>query len=131
MPLFDGMPTSYAGSYTKTHMALRSALRSSGPDDGYHSDAFQRFLDNIPVIRDRIEAQYAGMRYPNAGFLSNSGYAGQVYSPEVGAVSRTSSDVLIPAFVAAYTGTDARKQWLDPFPSFKDAMASVIDSPAV
>ena len=32
--MFDGMPTSYAGSYTKTHMALRSALRSSGPDDG-------------------------------------------------------------------------------------------------
>lgn len=120
--MFDGKPTSYAGSYTKTHMALRSALRSSSADNGYHSDAFQRFLDNIPVIRDRVEAQYAGMRYPDAGFLRNSGYAGMAFSPEVGAVSRTSSDVLIPAFVAAYTGTDPRKQWLNPFPSFKDVL---------
>lgn len=36
----------------------------------------------------------------------------------MGTVSQTSSDVLIPAFIAAYTGTDANKIYLDPFPSF-------------
>ena len=39
------------------------------------------------------------------------------FNPEVGTVSRTSSDVLIPAFIAAYTGTDASRQYLNPFPS--------------
>lgn len=33
-------------------------------------------------------------------------------------MSETSSDVLIPAFVSAYTGRDPMKQWLSPFPSF-------------
>ena len=44
--------------------------------------------------------------------------AGQMFSPEVGTVSETSSDVLIPAFLAAYTGTSPESQYLDPFPSF-------------
>lgn len=43
--------------------------------------------------------------------------AGQTFNPELGTVSSTSSDVLIPAFLAAYTGTDASRQYLDPFPS--------------
>lgn len=120
--MYEDMPTSYAGSYTKTHIALASALRSAKASDGYYSDAFQRFMDNIPVIRDRIEARYHGLRYPDAGFIRGTENAGMLFNPEVGAVSRTSSDVLIPAFVAAYSGRDARKQWLDPFPSFRDVL---------
>ena len=48
--------------------------------------------------------------------------AGNIYNPEVGTVSSTGSDVLIPAFLAAYTGTDARKQYLSPFPSLAEAL---------
>lgn len=40
-----------------------------------------------------------------------------VYDPAVGEVSRTSSDVLIPAFVSAYSGTNANTTWLNPFPA--------------
>lgn len=43
--------------------------------------------------------------------------AGQPFNPQVGGMSATSSDVLIPAFLAAYTGTDPGKQYLSPFPS--------------
>lgn len=42
--------------------------------------------------------------------------AGNVYNPEVGSVSTTSPDVLIPAFIAAYSGQDVNKITLDPFP---------------
>ena len=48
--------------------------------------------------------------------------AGQLFNPEVGTVSETSSDVLIPAFIAAYTGTNPASQYLDPFPSFAHAL---------
>lgn len=115
--MYSGMPTSYSGSYTKTHVALKTALRSSSADNGYRSDAFDKFLENIPIVRDRIENMYMGTHYPNAGFIQGMPEAGTAFNPENGTISETSSDVLIPAFVSAYTGTDPRKTWLNPFPS--------------
>jgi cell surface protein SprA len=120
--MYTGMPTTYSGSFTKTHCAIKTALRGSSADDGYNSEAFNQFIRNIDVVRDRIESQYYGLSYPRTGFLEESAYAGTQFNTEVGTVSETSSDVLIPAFVAAYTGTDARKTWLDPFPSISSIL---------
>ena len=116
--MYADMPTTYSGSYTKTHCALFTALRSPKADNGYYSKAFADFLGNIPEIRRRVEAQYAGTDYPSTGFLAGSPHAGQPFNPEVGTVGETSSDVLIPAFIAAYTNTPAHKQYLTPFPDF-------------
>ncbi len=116
--MYAGMPTSLSGSYTKTHCAIATALRSSKADDGYRSEAFDRFLEYIPEVRSRVEALYTGTSYPSTGFMDGNPYAGMPFNPEVGTVSETSGDVLIPAFIAAYTGRSAEKQTLDPFPSF-------------
>lgn len=116
--MYADMPTSLSGSYTKTHCALASALRISNAKDGYRSEAFDKFLSGIPVVRQRVESQYNGISYPDAGFIKGTAQAGIPFDPEVGTVSETSSDVLIPAFIAAYTGKDPRKIYLDPFPSF-------------
>ena len=116
--MYAGMPTALSGSYTKTHCAIATALRSSKADDGYRSEAFDRFLEYIPEVRSRVEALYAGTSYPSTGFMDGNPYAGMPFNPEVGTVSETSGDVLIPAFIAAYTGRSAEKQTLDPFPSF-------------
>ncbi len=116
--MYDDMPTSLSGSYTKTHCALASALKSSNAKNGYQSDAFDKFLSGIPVVRQRVESQYQGLSYPDAGFIKGTAQAGIPFDPEVGTVSETSSDVLIPAFIAAYSGKDPRKIYLDPFPSF-------------
>lgn len=116
--MYADMPTTYSGTYTKTHCAIATALRSSHADNGYYSEAFSNFLGNIPEIRNRVEAQYAGLDYPANGFMTGSPHAGQPYNPEVGTVSETSSDVLIPAFLSAYTGTSAATQYLNPFPDF-------------
>jgi cell surface protein SprA len=120
--MYNDMPTSLSGSYTKTHCAIATALRGSNSNNNYQSDAFDQFLENIPVIRNRIEAQYIGTNYPNSGFISGSEHAGYPFDPEVGTVSESSSDVLIPAFVAAYTGKSADKIYLSPFPSFAEVM---------
>jgi len=116
--MYANMPVTYSGSYTKTHCAIGTALSSSKADDGYYSKNFEQFLANIPAVAQRIERGYSGLRYPESGFMQDMPQAGQVFDPAVGTVSTTSSDVLIPAFVAAYTGTDANKTWLNPFPSF-------------
>lgn len=120
--MYDNMPTSLAGSYTKTHVALKSALKHFKADNGYESEAFNQFLANIPVITERVRGEYAGLNYPMGGFMEGNVNAGNPFNPEVGDVSPTSSDILIPAFLAAYTGTDAKKQYLTPFPSFANAL---------
>lgn len=116
--MYEGMPTSLAGSYTRTHCAIATALRRSKADNGYQSEAFTRFLQFIPQIRDRVEARYSGLSYPDAGFISGTSLAGLPFDPANGTVSETSSDVLIPAFVAAYSGGNPSSANLDPFPSF-------------
>jgi cell surface protein SprA len=120
--MYDDMPITRSGSYTKTHIALKTALHSSSAGDGYYSQAFQNFIDNIPAIADRVEAQYRHTTYPTTGFMKDHAQAGQPFNSEVGTVSQTSSDVLIPAFLAAYTGTSASSQYLDPFPSFSEVL---------
>lgn len=49
--------------------------------------------------------------------MDDNPLAGKPFDAANGGVSPTSSDVLIPAFIAAYTGTDPHKQYLNPFPS--------------
>ncbi|MDE6490102.1 MAG: cell surface protein SprA, partial [Muribaculaceae bacterium] len=121
--MYDNMPVTRTGSYTKTHCMIATALRGGGKaEDGYYSAAFDRMLSNIPVIASRIENRYAGLRYPESGFMADNQAAGKPFSPEIGGVSRTSSDVLIPAFLSAYTGTDVHRQYLDPFPSFAEVL---------
>ena len=115
--MYADMPTAYSGSFTMTSCAIATALKSSKADTGYDSGPFNKFLANIHTMRSRVEAQYYGSRYPDEGFMRDLPQAGQVFDPEVGTISETSSDVLIPAFVAAYTGKSPSKQWLSPFPS--------------
>lgn len=114
--MYAGMPTSMSGSYIRTHVALASALRSYKAENGYQSEAFSKFLDYIPKITERVEAQYRGVIYPSTGFLESSPLAGTPFNPNVSGVSPTSSDVLVPAFLAAYSGGNPEKITLSHFP---------------
>lgn len=120
--MYADMPITRSGSYTKTHVAMKTALKLSSPKDGYYSKPFQNFLDYIPVMADRFESQYRHTKYPVNGFMKDHPHAGQQFNPEVGTVSETSSDVLIPAFLAAYTGRNPQSQYLNPFPSFAEVL---------
>lgn len=115
--MYEDMPTSLSGTYTKTHCAIATALSSPNANNNYQSAVFDKFIDYIPQFAQRVQAQYSGLNYPVTGFMRGNPLAGQPYNPENGGVSNTSSDVLIPAFLAAYTGTNPSKQYLNPFPS--------------
>ena len=117
--MFAGMPTSHSGSYTRTHIALASALKGSKAEDGYSSEAFSKFLSYIPVIAERVQGQYDGMSYPTTGFMEGNALGGTPFNPQNGVVSSTSSDVLIPAFIAAYSGYDPHKVTLQHFPGLE------------
>ncbi|MDE6048411.1 MAG: cell surface protein SprA, partial [Paramuribaculum sp.] len=120
--MYNNIPTSLSGSYTKTHCAIATGLRSGKAENGYANAAFTDFLNAIPVIAERVNAQYVGKNYPDGGFMAGHTLAGQPYSREVCGPSVTGCDVLIPAFIAAYTGTSPSKQYLTPFPSLAQAL---------
>ena len=48
--MYAGMPTSYSGSYMRTHVAIMSAMRNYKAEDGYASESFNRFLSYIPQV---------------------------------------------------------------------------------
>lgn len=102
--MFDGMPRTLGGNFSITTIALKTALRSSNAKNNYQSDAFDKFLENRDKIRERLQGQYANVSYPGM-------------STTVESVNPNSGDVLIPAFIAAYTGRDANNISLSPFPS--------------
>jgi len=117
--MYEGSPRTYGGSFSMTTIALSSALKSSNAGNDYHSAAFDKFLENREIIRNRVEAQYQGIKYPYEGFIKENlqGLHEQVYNPANGEVNPNSADVLIPAFLAAYTGKNAGKISLSAFPS--------------
>lgn len=115
--MYTSMPTTRSGSFNMTTCAIATALRGCSAKDGYSSDTYNKFLEYIPQIANRIESGYVGKAYPNTGFLEGTGYAGQPFNKDNGGVNQASGDVLIPAFLAAYTGKDPNKVNLSPFPS--------------
>lgn len=116
--MYAGMPETYGGSFTMTTIALKGALGGAGSSkNNYSSKIFDQFLANREIIANRLERAYSQTTYPNSGFISGTIQAGQPYDSSLGSVSANSSDVLIPAFIAAYTGKGADKVGLTAFPS--------------
>ena len=121
--MYSGMPEQLTGSYSMTMVALGSFFGGSGnASNGYSSKSFQKFLQHRDILTNRIQNAYAGTVYPNSGFLTNNSMAGQPYDSRNGAVSANSADVLIPAFLSAYTGKDPGKVSFSPFPALKSML---------
>lgn len=117
----EGMPQQIGGSFTMTTVALGSAFKSSGnAKNGYASKTFDKFLEYRATIANRLEKAYIGMPYPATGFLAGHVLAGESY--QGGEVSPNSTDVLIPAFLAAYTGKNPNKVSLTAFPSVRSLL---------
>ena len=124
--MYEGMPEIMGGNFTMTTIALGSAFGGSGNAmNNYSSKAFDKLLANREIIAQRIESKYSGLKYPDVGFIHDKGLGGMLYNPGTGnvnGVNRNSADVLIPAFLAAYTGKDPKKVGLTAFPSLKSML---------
>lgn len=97
--MFGGMPTIESGSFSMTTISIGSAFEGTGsPDKGYKSKTFSKFVHSLEGYRQQIEARYAGAVYPE-GTL----YAGEPFDPANGTVSPYAPEVMIPAFLNAYT----------------------------
>ena len=117
--MIDGMPRTQTGGFSISTVALLTSFRGSSAKDGYYSRYFEQFVQNRTVIAGRLQQRIEGLRYPNEGFLVGTELAGKAYDAQYGGIDLNSADVLIPAFMAAYTGRSVHKGSLDIFPSIK------------
>ena len=110
--MYVGSPTTQTGSFNMTTISIRTAFQSRGnASNGYDSKAFRRFQEYLGIMQGRVEGRYIGTQYPDATGMSGN------FNPENGTVDLYSGDVMIPAFLAAYTGKRAAATPLDIFPS--------------
>ncbi len=91
------------GDYSVSFLPIATAFsKISGIDN--NSPIFQNFLNDLPVISQRL-----GKQNPNAIGPAVNGYAD--------GYSANSQNVLVPAFLAAYTGKNASGAGLSQFPN--------------
>ncbi|HYG19795.1 MAG TPA: cell surface protein SprA, partial [Ohtaekwangia sp.] len=91
---FESLNPSRSGSYKVSMLSIKTAFNRT--NDKIVSEVFQDFENNLEIVRERFQSilpNPSGTEYDTA-----------------------SQDVLIPAFIAAYTGRDARSVSLSPFP---------------
>jgi len=113
--MYDGMPKTFTGSYNITTIALLTAFSPTGSAlHNYNSKLFNTFLANRQIIADRLNGEYVGTKYPNSGFLKGTQLANSTFNASSG-YTVNSSDVLIPAFLAAYTGRNVNSVDTNPF----------------
>jgi cell surface protein SprA len=112
---FDQLQENMTGSFNITQVAIGTAFQKIGTaDENFASAVFDQFLTNRDVFVSRVQEQYEDVVYPSAGFIPRE-LRGQKYDRKYGAVGSNSADVLVPAFLAAYTGRDAYKMNMNPF----------------
>ena len=87
---FASLNPNRSGSYAISTVSIKTAFNKSNGD--INSEVFQKFEDNLVVMRSRFR-MISGTEYDTA-----------------------SQDVLIPAFIAAYTGSNVNTLSLTPFP---------------
>ena len=99
--MYEGSPTTQSGTFSMTTLSLRSAFEGMGDaEHGYHSASFERFCNSLESFRQRVEQRYVGATYPQGSAL-----AGQPFDAANGGVGLYSADVMVPAFLAAYTSS--------------------------
>ena len=128
--MYPDLPVTRSGSFQMTTIAIGSSFGGNDPGDNYSSEVFHRFIQNRDIVYQRLLARYANATYPaSGGFingLDNHDFAGKNvvslnpetgrYEQNYGASRINSSDVLVPAFMAAYLGGDASTISLNPIP---------------
>lgn len=87
---FNSLNPSRTGNYEISFLTFKTAFDPT--NDEINSDVFDRFEQNLGIIKDRFRA------FTDAEF------------------DTTSQDVVIPAFLAAYSGSDVNAVSLSPFP---------------
>jgi cell surface protein SprA len=107
----------YNGNFSMTIVSIGSSFESLGKSAVQDSKVWNQFRQNREIIARRLDQS----RIANPG----NGYVPGIIDPATGypaGYGPSAQEVLIPAFLAAYSGRSAEKIPLTPFPSAKFMM---------
>ncbi|MCK5820715.1 MAG: cell surface protein SprA [Bacteroidales bacterium] len=103
-----------SGNFSMSFLSIGSAFEKSKEKGDYSSDAWNQFKENRVIISQRLAQERLG----------NQVIGSPHYDPNDGdtpefmdGYGRTSQDVLVPAFIAAYAGKNVQSISLSAFPS--------------
>ncbi|MBQ3999091.1 MAG: cell surface protein SprA [Paludibacteraceae bacterium] len=113
---YDHLQENMSGSFNITQVAIGTMFSHVGTqEENFANAAYDAFIANRAIMTNRVQQQYEGITLPTEGFMSHIP-AGTKYDPNKhGRVSSNSADVLVPAFLAAYTGRDINTISTNPF----------------
>ena len=112
---YDMLQENMTGSFNITQVAIATAFHRLGDaESNFASETFTQFLQNRNTLTQRVAKQYVGTKYPDAAWVPIS-LRNKPYDTKNGVVAANTADVLVPAFLAAYTGRDANNVGLNPF----------------
>lgn len=109
------------GNFSMSTITLKTAFENPSPDNKYESEAFDNFKLYRQIVSHRQGASLERLypQYdPDAGFIDNE--TGEFMGAPPGyslGYGPTSQEVLMPAFLSAYSGADPQKASLDMVPS--------------
>ena len=87
--MYEGTPVTQTGTFDMTTISIGSAFEGMGnAKNGFHSSTFDKFVKSLPAYAEKFGAPYKG----------HGGSEGTY-----GEVNQYSADVMIPAFLNAYT----------------------------
>jgi cell surface protein SprA len=102
------------GGFSISVITLGSAFEKLSSNDNFKSPSFEHFKSYRTTISHRLSSQ----RNRRSGYNYQGSIQHSVESGYSDGYGSTSSEVLIPAFLAAYTGRDPEKVTLEAFPGF-------------
>ena len=106
--MFEGKPSLQSGNFNMSIITIGSAFERHNASNGYASKSFDRFLNNLETVQQRVQKLYDGATLP----ITRNGVSTSV----INAVDMYSPDVMIPSFLAAYTNRNSNKTSLNMFP---------------
>ncbi len=102
--IFEVVNPTVNGNFSISSIFIRTAFEGEVKGEKYASRAFQQFRENRLVVARRVAATRSETYAPGADGVYPDGYSG------------LSQEVLIPAFLAAYTGSNPASSDLALFP---------------
>ncbi len=110
---FNAYNTRESGSFSMTYNIIRTAFKDVGKSGSFESETYNKFLQNRSKIASRLVNKRLAA---NANYISDA-VATNPENQNPNGYGVNSQDVLIPAFLSAYSGTDPDNIFTTLFPS--------------
>jgi cell surface protein SprA len=115
--MVEGMPVIHGGSFAMTTIAISSAFENLTQSNTYNSPTFNKFMQNREIIAERVQGLYNNQN-PTEEINSKI----QSDNQNLPLVKSNSADIMVPAFLAAYTGKSPNNISLTAFPDLRSLL---------